>query len=72
MKRPSIATIEARRARRTSLFKSDYPRAIDRYIDYFGGSSCGMDDPCGEALLETLDFLDHATPGARGAACAHA
>lgn len=33
------------------LFKPDRPRAIDRYIDYFGGAA-GHIDPCGEALLE--------------------
>ena len=27
------------RADDADLFKTDYPRAIDRHIDYFGGSS---------------------------------
>lgn len=38
------------------LFKRDHPRAIDRYIDYFGGIADGRTvDPCGEALLESLE-----------------
>ena len=36
-----------------TLFKADHPRAIDRYIDYFGGVATA-DDPCGEAFLDTL------------------
>lgn len=39
------------------LFKADRPRAIDRYIDYFGagsGSACAASDPCGEGLLDIL------------------
>ncbi len=36
---------------RRPLFKSDYPRTIDRYIDYFEGDS---DDACGETLLDRL------------------
>jgi hypothetical protein len=38
--------------KRRKLFKADHPRAIDRYIDYFGGPSS---DPCGEALLDCFD-----------------
>lgn len=38
------------------LFKPDRPRDIDRYIDYFGGTSDApgdeIPDACGEALLE--------------------
>ena len=39
------------------LFKRDHPRAIDRYIDYFGGAIAEgrTVDPCGEALLESLE-----------------
>ena len=38
------------------LYKADHPRAIDRYIDFFGDgvlsdSSC---DGCGELFLESL------------------
>lgn len=39
---------------RDLLFKPDRPRAIDEYIDYFGGTSdtsADEDDVC-EALLE--------------------
>jgi hypothetical protein len=40
------------------FFKADHPRAIDRYIDYFGGvggypAALG-NDRCGETLLERL------------------
>jgi hypothetical protein len=40
---------------RDLLFKPDRPRAIDVYIDYFGGASAPSadeDDVCGEAFLE--------------------
>ena len=40
---------------RDLLFKPDRPRAIDGYIDYFGGASepsAHDDDACGEAFLE--------------------
>jgi hypothetical protein len=43
-------------SKRRGLFKTDRPRAIDRYIDYFGGPSS---DPCGEGLLDC--FEDRAT-----------
>ena len=36
-------------------FKPDRPRAIDRHIDYFGGTAGWTSDPCGEALLDCLD-----------------
>lgn len=41
---------------RRPLFKSDYPRTIDRYIDYFEGASAPDDnaDSCGETLLDRL------------------
>ena len=41
---------------RQPLFKSDYPRTIDRYIDYFEGARASDDsaDDCGEALLDRL------------------
>ncbi len=35
---------------RTSLFKEDRPRQIDRFISFFGSA----DDPCGEELLDAL------------------
>jgi hypothetical protein len=40
--------------RARGLFKRDYPRAIDRYIDYFGGrvGHARLADPCGESLLD--------------------
>lgn len=51
------ASWRAREARRL-LFKADRPRAIDRYIDYFGGaggaSATADEDRCGEALLDRL------------------
>jgi hypothetical protein len=39
---------------RGRLFKEDRPRAIDRYIDYFGGASTAAEDPCGGRLFEAL------------------
>jgi len=39
------------------LFKTDHPRAIDRYIDFFGASAGAArlgSDPCGEGLLDSL------------------
>ncbi|HEV8471422.1 MAG TPA: hypothetical protein VGR82_01490 [Methylomirabilota bacterium] len=43
---------------RIRLFKADHPRAIDRYIDYFGGAADPLpasdDGACGDALLERL------------------
>lgn len=40
------------------FFKPDRPRAIDRYIDYFGGAGSAApatdDDVCGETFLERL------------------
>jgi len=41
---------------RRPLFKSDYPRTIDRYIDYFEGARALDDSPdsCGETLLDRL------------------
>lgn len=41
---------------RDALYKTDHPRAIDRYIDFFGtGLTRGeVDDRCGELFLETL------------------
>jgi hypothetical protein len=36
---------------RTSLFKEDRPRQIDRFISFFGTAG---DDPCGEELLDAL------------------
>lgn len=43
---------------RGKLFKADRPRAIDRYINYFGGQPVARvspgDDPRGERLLGAL------------------
>ena len=36
---------------RTSLFKEDRPREIDRFISFFGSAG---DDPCGEELIDAL------------------
>ena len=52
----SAAFLRSREARRL-FFKADRPRAIDRYIDYFGGSAASAalgDDLCGETFLERL------------------
>lgn len=41
---------------RDVLYKADHPRAIDRYIDFFGDgalSDTGCDG-CGELFLESL------------------
>lgn len=55
--RSTTASSRAREARRL-FFKTDRPRSIDRYIDYFGGAGVALaaadDDRCGEALLERL------------------
>jgi hypothetical protein len=40
------------------LFKSDRPRTIDRYIDYFGGAAgtpTADADVCGDELLDSVD-----------------
>jgi hypothetical protein len=53
---PSARVDDPRRAREV-LYKSDYPRGIDRYIDFFGDGAPGVvgaADRCGEALLECL------------------
>jgi hypothetical protein len=34
------------------LLKSDYPRTIDGYIDYFEGTPRAADETCGEVLFE--------------------
>jgi hypothetical protein len=53
----SAAYTRTREARRL-FFKADHPRAIDHYIDFFGGaggaSAAAGDDVCGETLLERL------------------
>jgi hypothetical protein len=49
---------------RRGFFKTDHPRGIDRYIDYFGGATS---DPCGEALLDCFEDPD---PPARAASTA--
>lgn len=52
----STASSRSREARHL-FFKADHPRAIDQYIDYFGGAggaSAAADDLCGETLLERL------------------
>jgi hypothetical protein len=53
----SAASLRSREARRL-FFKADRPRAIDQYIDYFGGagaaSAAVANDLCGETFLERL------------------
>ncbi len=54
--RASTARRDIRPVRSGRLFKADHPRAIDRYIDYFGGAGGSpAADPCGERLLDLLD-----------------
>ena len=37
------------------LYKADHPRAVDRYIDFFGdGVLSDAGDGCGELFLESL------------------
>lgn len=49
---------QTRALARRKLFKLDRPRAIDSYIDYFGGRPAAdiprANDPCGEGLLNAL------------------
>ena len=50
-------TFSRTREARSLFFKADRPRAIDQYIDFFGGAggaSATGDDQCGETLLERL------------------
>jgi hypothetical protein len=59
MRATSAATLAPSTPRgheREPLFKSDYPRTIDRYIDYFEGerASDATDNDCGETLLDRL------------------
>jgi hypothetical protein len=51
-----LAAPSAQSHERRPLFKSDYPRTIDRYIDYFEGARAldDSDDSCGETLLDRL------------------
>jgi hypothetical protein len=56
---PTASSSSPRRRDASRLFfKADRPRAIDRYIDYFGGAGAPVlameHDRCGEALLERL------------------
>jgi len=56
MKR-GLSPRESRIASR-GLFKLDRPRAIDRYIDYFGGTAddaARLADACGEHLLDYFE-----------------
>jgi hypothetical protein len=42
---------------RDVLYKADHPRAIDRYIDFFGDGQTVVDtasDGCGDLFLERL------------------
>jgi hypothetical protein len=55
---PSMAPAPAREVGsvRPMLYKADYPRAIDRHIDFFGGGAPRGDvtDRCGDLFLESL------------------
>jgi hypothetical protein len=44
------------RTARSALFKRDRPRAIDQFINFFGGAAgeSTVGDPCGEALLDAI------------------
>jgi hypothetical protein len=49
-------TEDVRLSRRAArFFKTDHPRDIDRYIDYFGGT---LGDPGGERLLDAANGDD--------------
>jgi len=42
---------------RELFYKADHPRGVDRYIDFFGDGTLGVEasaDCCGEVLLESL------------------
>jgi len=52
----------------TKFLKTDRPRAIDRYIDYFGGGSAvsttlAETDLCGERFLDVLTEQVQRVPG---------
>jgi hypothetical protein len=47
----SHAFVSPESVERTSLFKEDRPRQIDRFISFFGSAG---DDPCGEELIDAL------------------
>lgn len=51
-----IIDIGTARAARDWLYKADYPRRIDRYIDFFGTGAPPREtaDRCGELVLELL------------------
>lgn len=53
---PAPAPTRKRPTPREMFFKRDHPRAIDRYIDYFGaaGPERRGQDPCGERFLDLI------------------
>jgi hypothetical protein len=54
--RQAVSTARSAEAR-NRLYKADHPRAIDRYIDFFGEGvllSAADADCCGDLLLELL------------------
>jgi hypothetical protein len=62
MKRATVTVTKARPrmfAATYALFKTDHPRAIDRYIDYFGGRGprTRFDDACGDEPPGALEHL---------------
>jgi hypothetical protein len=52
----NVATARAPRTARRALFKRDHPRAVDEYINYFGGAlgEFTVADPGGEPFLDGL------------------
>ena len=59
MAQPNARQIIANRAARDTrewLYKADYPRRIDQYIDFFGTGAPRREtaDRCGEFVLELL------------------
>jgi len=74
--RPAEARVQRFEARdratvQTKFLKTDRPRAIDRYIDYFGGGSdvsttLAETDLCGERFLDVLTEQAQRVPGALG------
>jgi hypothetical protein len=56
-----VLSSKERRIAARGLFKLDRPRAIDRYIDFFGGSAghaARLADACGEHLLDAFEAVE--------------
>jgi len=54
----NVVTAQAPRTARRALFKQDHPRAVDQYINYFGGAvgEFTIADPGGEPHLDGLGW----------------